>query len=61
MPSGIYSRRMFHLTDRCHMSDPVPFICMQEQADTKAEISGKPVSVVFDGKARRSNGSCPIC
>ena len=35
----------FCLTDRCHMSDLVPFVCVQEQANIKAEILGKPVSV----------------
>lgn len=34
------------------MSDLVPFICAQERADIKADISGKPVSVVFDGTTR---------
>jgi len=48
----ILEENMFCLTDRCHMSDLVPFICAQEQADIKAEISGKPVSVVFDGTTR---------
>ena len=33
------------------MSDLVP--CAQEQADIKAEISGKPVYVVFDGTTCR--------
>ena len=37
----------FCLTDRRHMCDPIPFIITQEKADIKAEIVGKPVSVVF--------------
>ena len=45
----LLEENMFRLTDRRHMSDLVPFIHTQEQADIKAEISGKPVSVVFDG------------
>ena len=39
----------FHLTDRRHMCDLIPFIITQEKADIKAKIVGKPVSVVFDG------------
>ena len=39
----------FRLTDRRHMCDLIPFIITQEKADIKAEIVGKPVSVVFDG------------
>ena len=34
------------------MSDLVPLICAQEQADIKAEISGEPVYVVVDGITR---------
>ena len=45
----LLKENMFRLTDRRHMSDLVPFINMQEQADIEAEISGKPVYVVFDG------------
>ena len=43
---------MFRLTDRRHTSDHVLWIITQEQADIKAEISGKPVSIVFDGTTR---------
>lgn len=43
---------MFCLTVRCHISDLVPFVVVQEQADMKAEIKGRPVSVVFDGTTR---------
>ena len=39
----------FRLTDRRHMCDLIPFIITQEKADIKAEIVGRPVSVVFDG------------
>ena len=43
----LLEENMFRLTDRRHMSDLV-----HEQADIEAEISGKPVSVVFDGTTR---------
>ena len=42
----------FRLTDRRHMSDIVPFILSQEQAQIKNEITGKPLSIVFDGTSR---------
>ena len=42
----------FRLTDRRHMCDHIPFIITQEKADIKAEIVGKPVSVVFDGTTK---------
>ena len=48
----ILEENSFQLTDHRHMSDLVPFIVTQEQADVKAEIAGKPVSVVFDGTTR---------
>ena len=48
----VLEENMFHLTDRRHTSDLAPLICAQEQADIKAEISAKPVSVVFDGTTR---------
>ena len=48
----LLKENMFCLTYRWHMSDLVPLISMQEQADIKAEISGKPVSVLFDGTTR---------
>ncbi len=34
------------------MSDIVPLILGQEQAKIKEEISGKPVSIIFDGTSR---------
>ena len=34
------------------MSDLVPLIISQEQADVKRELSGRPVSVIFDGTTR---------
>ena len=42
----------FRLTDRRHMCDLIPFIIIQEKADIKPKIVGKPVSVVFDGTTR---------
>ena len=42
----------FRLNDCHHMCDLIPFIITQEKADIKAEIVGKPVSVVFDGTTR---------
>ena len=40
------------LTDRRHMSDIVPFIWSQEQAQIKNKINEKPLSIVFDGTSR---------
>ena len=45
----LLEKNVFRLTDRRHMSDLIPFISKQEQADIKAEILGKAVSVVFAG------------
>ena len=42
----------FRLSDHCHMCDLIPFIITQEKVDIKAEIVGKPVSVVFDGTTK---------
>ena len=43
---------MFHLIDHYHMSDLVPYIVTQEQADIKGEILGEPVPVIFEGTTR---------
>ena len=40
------------LTDRRHMSDIILFILAQEQAQIKEKISGKPLSIIFDGTSR---------
>ena len=40
------------LTDRRHMSDLIPFLHSQEQDNIKAEVSNRPVSVIFDGTTR---------
>ena len=42
----------FRLTDRRHMSDLIPLLLSQLQADIKKELSGRPISVVFDGTTR---------
>ena len=42
----------FRLTDRRHMSDIVPFIWSQKQAQIKNKINEKPLSIVFDGTSR---------
>ena len=34
------------------MSDLIPFILQQEKEQIKKEISGKTISVVFDGTSR---------
>lgn len=48
----ILEENAFRLSDRRHMTDLVPFVLSQEQADVKREISGKPLSVIFDGTTR---------
>ena len=42
----------YRLSDRRHVSDLVPLVVSQEQADIKNELSGQPVSVIFDGTTR---------
>ena len=39
----------FRLSDCRHMSDLVHLIVSQEKGDIKIEVSGRPLSVVFDG------------
>ena len=34
------------------MSDLIPLLVSQEQADIKGELSGRPISVAFDGTTR---------
>ena len=48
----VLEENSFRLTDHRHMCDLIPFIITQEKADIKAEIVGKPVSVVFDGTTK---------
>ena len=42
----------YRLSDRRHMSDLIPFILLQEKEQIKKEISGKAMSVVFNGTSR---------
>ncbi len=42
----------YRLSDRRHMTDIVPLIFSQEQARIKEELSGKDLSVIFDGTTR---------
>ena len=42
----------FRLSDRRHMSDLIPLLVSQEQADVKGELCGRPVSIVFNGTTR---------
>lgn len=42
----------FRLSDHRHMSDLIPLLVSQEQADVKAELCGRPVSVVLDSTTR---------
>ena len=42
----------YRLSDRRHMSDMIPFILQQEKEQIKKEISGKALSIIFDGTSR---------
>ena len=42
----------YRLSDRCHLSNLIPFIRSEEESKIQQEISGKPVSVIFDGTTR---------
>ena len=48
----LLEENMYRLSDRRHMSDLVPLIVAQEQTEIKKELSGRPVSVVFDSTTR---------
>ena len=49
----LLEKNSFRLSDRRHnMSDLIPLLLAQEQADVKGELCGRPVSVVFDGTTR---------
>ena len=48
----LLEENMYRLSDSRHMSDLVPLIVAQEQTEIKNELSGRPVSVVFDGTTR---------
>ena len=42
----------YRLSNRCYMSDLVPFILKEEQCRIKHEIADKQVGVIFDGTTR---------
>ena len=42
----------YRLSDRRHLSDLIPFIHSEEELKIRGEISGRPVSVIFDGTTR---------
>ena len=42
----------YRLSDRRHLSDLIPFIRSEEESKIRQEISGKPISVIFDGTTR---------
>lgn len=46
---NLLEENMLRLTDQSHMSDLVPLVVVTQE---KSEISGKPVSVIFDGTTR---------
>ena len=48
----ILEENAFRLSDRSHMSDAIPFIASQEQANIKDELHGKDISIIFDGTTR---------
>lgn len=48
----ILEEHAYRLTDRWHMLDLVPFILKDEQEKLKDEISGRELSVIFDGTTR---------
>lgn len=48
----ILEENAHRLTDRRHMYDYVPFVLKQEEDSIRTELSGKDVSVIFDGTSR---------
>ena len=48
----VLEENAYRLTDRRHMSDLVPFILKEEEAHIRDEITGKYLSVIFDGTSR---------
>ena len=48
----LFEESAYHLTDKRHMSDLVPFVLKQEEGRIRNEISGKALSVIFDGTSR---------
>ena len=49
---GLLEEHVYRLSDRRGMSDLIPFIHTEEQKKIKAELQGKKVSVIFDGRTR---------
>lgn len=45
----ILEENAYHLTDRRHMYDYIPFILKEEETKIRNEIAGRSLSVVFDG------------
>jgi hypothetical protein len=43
---------VFRTSDCRHMSDLIPFILQEEQAQIKKEMDGKYISVIFDAWGR---------
>ena len=48
----ILEENALRLTDTRHMLDLVPFVLEEEKSRIKREISGKFLSLVFDGTSR---------
>ena len=48
----ILEENAYRLTDRRHMFDLVPFILKEEETRIKNEVTGKHLSVIFDGTSR---------
>ena len=46
---NLLEENAYRLTDRHYMSDLIPFILQQEHRKIQNEISGRDVSVIFDG------------
>ena len=50
--SELLEENAFRTSDRGHMSNLIPFVLQEEQAQIKIEINGKYISVIFDGTTR---------
>ena len=44
---GLLEEHAWHLTDRHHMSDLVPFILKEEQSRIQEELAGRHMAVIF--------------
>ena len=49
---NLLEENSFCFSDCQHMSDLIPLLVSQEPADIKGELSGRSISVVFDGTTR---------